>query len=640
MSEKLKKTQQTKVKKTNNNNKTKTKLSSYNNIKISKKKVENKSDLVVEASSSVSSTFASISTSDLCEAACSHLSLYKAENPDNYLTNYKKIADSSVTWYRTGIEVSRGKKRERKLHPQKCQECNFNGDRIHFCQDCFYIGCWKNGHARSHYKNTNHKFATDVKRLYVYCFECNNYIYDFEFEEIKKLADIRAAEDESIEKEPNSKRARFEVYKPTPEESILINEGSTSFTCAGFRGLYNLGATCFMNAVLQTFMHNPIIKNYFMMDKHNSKLCDKTCCMCCEVDNLFQEFHTKEKKPYPPCSFLYAMWNSSTELAGYAEQDAHEFFMAAINQMHLDSRDCNQKCDCIMHKAFAFWMRSRITCKECKKVKNIDEHMVEWQLHLKQRNLDKRKRNGLSKLKASQSSSSQDSNGVIIARDDDDDKNELYQCLNKNLSEELLFGYQCEFCTERKIKNGIPPEDAAKPTENNCTRTITAKKLPPVLAFVVDRFHRDNKKTVKNEAELTFYEEIDMSGYTSIAQDILINGGSLDDVEPFKYHLLSVVNHEGNLNTGHYTVYCKNRGQWFLFDDHTVRLASSSEVLASKRKARKFTNNDAVNAQDMDVIFVFKDGANLTRSEEASMARHQRNTPDICEAYRSIKRPS
>ncbi|CAJ0760156.1 2757_t:CDS:2, partial [Entrophospora sp. SA101] len=49
---------------------------------------------------------------------------------------------------------------------------------------------------------------------------------------IKKLADIRAAEDESIEKEPNSKRARFEVYKPTPEESILINEGSTSFTCA------------------------------------------------------------------------------------------------------------------------------------------------------------------------------------------------------------------------------------------------------------------------------------------------------------------------------------------------------------------------------------------------------------------------
>lgn len=39
-----------------------------------------------------------------------------------------------------------------------------------------------------------------MKRLYVYCFECNNYIYDFEFEEIKKLADLRAAEDESIEK--------------------------------------------------------------------------------------------------------------------------------------------------------------------------------------------------------------------------------------------------------------------------------------------------------------------------------------------------------------------------------------------------------------------------------------------------------
>jgi len=31
------------------------------------------------------------------------------------------------------------------------------------------------------------------------------------------------------------------------------------------------------------------------------------------------------------------MWMSSSDLAGYAQQDAHEFFISALNQIHAKS---------------------------------------------------------------------------------------------------------------------------------------------------------------------------------------------------------------------------------------------------------------------------------------------------------------
>jgi hypothetical protein len=66
----------------------------------------------------------------------------------------------------------------------------------------------------------------------------------------------------------------------------------SSFDCVKFsgrRGLLNLGQTCFLNVVLQSFVHNPLLRNYFLSDKHNSKLHDHPICTCCEMDRLFAE---------------------------------------------------------------------------------------------------------------------------------------------------------------------------------------------------------------------------------------------------------------------------------------------------------------------------------------------------------------
>lgn len=52
---------------------------------------------------------------------------------------------------------------------------------------------------------------------------------------------------------------------------------------------------------------------------------------------LQKQLYSGERSPYGPCTFLQSMWLSLKELAGYAQQDAHEFFISALNQIHADS---------------------------------------------------------------------------------------------------------------------------------------------------------------------------------------------------------------------------------------------------------------------------------------------------------------
>ena len=57
----------------------------------------------------------------------------------------------------------------------------------------------------------------------------------------------------------------------------------------GRKGFLNLGASCYLNVVLQVLIHNPLIRQHFMSDKHPHQLCSKDICVCCEMDKLFTE---------------------------------------------------------------------------------------------------------------------------------------------------------------------------------------------------------------------------------------------------------------------------------------------------------------------------------------------------------------
>ncbi|ORZ19976.1 hypothetical protein BCR41DRAFT_385570 [Lobosporangium transversale] len=473
-----------------------------------------------------------------------------------------------------------------QLPTPACLTCDTILGRIHACLHCVFVGCWKGEHSQKHSKDSGHTFSMEVSRCGLYCNHCKDFIYDRDFEGVYNSELIRTSEIISMVQEPGQKRPRYLKWHAGNKEAAAIKSGTKLKPCQGLRGLRNMGSTCFMNVILQCFIHNPLLRSYFLSDQHSSKRCEvKADCMGCEMDQLFTQFYSGVKAPYGPCSFLHTMWMSSSDLAGYAQQDAHEFFISALNQIHAKSPSAKlHHCNCVIHKTFAGLLQSDVTCMNCANVTTAFDPILDISLDLRPTKRSK-------------------SNGNKV-RGGNDEKNEgpnsLADCLDRYTHPEKLGTneYNCSKCG----KNG---QDA--------TKQLSIKVVPPVLSFQLKRFEHSMGAS-KIETKIKFPAQLDMTQYTaaarklkknklsalqkangvsgpessgngiigSTASSMSMNNGLLDPIPTYVYNLFAVINHQGKMDTGHYTAFAKHRGEWFSLDDHKVSLASQKEVLDSK----------------------------------------------------------
>ena len=226
--------------------------------------------------------------------------------------------------------------------------------------------------------------------------------------------------------------------------------------CEGRRGLLNLGQTCFLNAILQSFIHNPLLRNYFLSGKHNRVTCKYTDCTCCEFDSLFSEIYSGETGPYGPISFLATTWRASSELAGYAQQDAHEFFINTLNQIHATSRgSTNVSCNCIIHSTFLGQLQSEVKCERCGTVTSTVDPMLDISLE--------------------------------VEGDKDSDAT-LGSCLRRFTKPETLGSkeYSCSKCKQAPhvspAFSSAYPYSAERVGQQQVTKQLSIRELPPVLS--------------------------------------------------------------------------------------------------------------------------------------------------------------
>ncbi|KAK7528092.1 ubiquitin carboxyl-terminal hydrolase 2 [Phyllosticta citriasiana] len=433
----------------------------------------------------------------------------------------------------------------------------------YMCLQC--VGIFTPELRDEHFEAKRHGFSVESKHGYVYCQQCKDFIYDPTLENVRLL-------------QGRKKRKLEETM--TPEDHKLVAQNSTFAPCRaiGLRGLYNMGNTCFMSVVLQCLIHNPFIKAFYLGEGHTSKECEKESCTSCALDEIFTEYYSLEKtEGYGAVNMLLGSWTiAQGGLAGYQQQDAHEYMQFILNNLHLenggsdsgngggDNASKESECTCLIHQTFYGKYQSTVNCDKCKNTNTVTEPFMDLSLDLRS-TAKKRKLEG---------GESGDGAPVLDLRD----------CLDRYTGKEKLSAqeYSCGNCGG---------------TQQNATKQLSIKNLPPVLSFHLKRFETTKSQSTKLETRTSFPLTIDMYPYTVQART---SSSATASSSPSKgsskivahdpnvrhptvlYDLSSVIVHKGKLDSGHYVSFSRKGSEWFMFDDSKVVYASEADVLRAE----------------------------------------------------------
>lgn len=324
----------------------------------------------------------------------------------------------------------------------------------------------------------------------------------------------------------------------------------SSLTTIGLRGLLNLGSTCFMNCIFQALIHTPLLHRYFISERHECSPKMSARCLVCEISRLFQEFYSGAKGPISLHRLLHLIWNHARHLAGYEQQDAHEFFIATLDILHhhcknaqtasekdKDKRDglaTNNptKCSCIIDQIFTGRLQSDVVCQSCQGVSTTIDPF--WDISLDLGEVQQ----GCGPPKS------------------------LIDCLERFTRAEHLGSSAKIKCSSCK-------------TYQESTKQLSMRTLPIVASFHLKRFEHSSSVNKKISTFISFPSELDMTPF--MAQRIDDRSGDC------RYSLYAVINHIGSLDIGHYTAYVRHhKDVWVKCDDHIITLATLKQVLDSE----------------------------------------------------------
>lgn len=477
---------------------------------------------------------------------CPHVKDFKSN--EQSVENFRII-------HRHFISCSNPTSMKRKALSMFCYTCREHAPRLHTCLFCVHFGCYNSKHIHEHSKSKKHLLAMDLTYGVIYCFQCIDYVYDVDLDEVAK--EERKLGTRSRE------NSRFLSWEPTSKEIILLKENPkrrkvSENATIGLRGLINLGNTCFMNCIVQALTHTPLLRDYFLADRHECQMeSGSDQCLVCEMATLFQEFYSGASSPHTPYKLLHLVWTNARHLAGYEQQDAHEFLIATLDVLHQHckgssglSSSTSLHCNCIIDQIFTGGLQSDVTCQSCNNISTTIDPF--WDISL-----------DLGPLTALTS-------GISHLSEKFENPTSLTNCLKRFTRPEHL-GSSAKI----KCSQCLSYEES--------TKQLTMKKLPLVACFHLKRFEQSTGYHKKISSYVSFPEELDMSPFMSSAQKLKNPDTSSYLSTDNKYSLYSVVNHRGTADSGHYTCFIRqHKNHWFRCEDNIITKANMDDVLQSE----------------------------------------------------------
>ncbi|KAJ1408109.1 hypothetical protein B484DRAFT_483048 [Ochromonadaceae sp. CCMP2298] len=480
------------------------------------------------------------------------------------------------------------------------------------CITCDAIGILNDAAFRNHaFEQGHHVCLRNREPNELYCFICN----DFQFSSV------------------------YDNYNKRKRPALKFrssNGGSGELWSGGLalkkvKGMYNMGATCFMSSVLQIIMKNPVamrcrqlrlsvencrasamrsmsIDNSMRSSDAGSVASQPALavsCMYCEFKKLCLEAAREDGlSVLTPSNLLYATWQESSSIAGYHQQDAHEFLIAFLDgvdkharQYHsmeaptpestrgtkpLDKASKSIEVNELVH-VFRGSLESHLTCTACGDSRVRGESFLDLSL-----SLNKSGRNSLSGQTLCSTpplvSGLSAGTSPLFPENGEADKPELtlYDCLRSFTALETL-GERvfCERCGDNK----------------QTQKQLFVATPPNVLVLHLKRFDMLTKKKVKVKVNVQL--SLDIADFLCASTDA--DADTKKCPRDTSYFLQGMVSHSGSLHAGHYVSYVANfptpeclidlsKRQWLKCDDDKVAAVTEEDVLGAEAYVLFYVN--------------------------------------------------
>ncbi|XP_050410971.1 ubiquitin carboxyl-terminal hydrolase 44 isoform X3 [Patella vulgata] len=526
------------------------------------------------------------------------------------------------------------------LNPEKwlCFICGTT-ESVWACLSCSNVACGRlnNEHALNHFDDKKHPLAIEVNNRYVYCYECDEYIYgDNKSGDLALLRDaLSAITTQSFEQVESRGQRLLRSYSNTEitsrchadendriatavchfgrvilckvfsawhfyvkQQKIAQEQSSTPkkrkldipptppsvrkrTLIPGVTGLRNLGNTCYMNSILQCLGH---------LDEFRDFILDL------DFSNVWSPVGTpsarKEKMPYKPSTRTNHRLNTS---------DYFQHLSKPVNSP-CESRNKGGLIGGGGFPSSSVQLHSSFHLNNIELLDKLEEEVPLLPEYSHHSNILADTFQGqlisqVTCLKCDNQSSTHEPyldlslefpDRYQITSSNTNVSNascHVTEMLTKFTEIEMLEGpiYACEYCNKKLVEAG----DNKPSILSEACKQLLLNKLPPVLRLHLKRFREKSTKLFVNSRWSGRYHREKISTHVSFDEDLDMSPYCSDSVSwtSCTYRLSGVVVHHGwGFGSGHYTAYCwsSEAESWLNCNDSKVEFCSLGDVQKSQ----------------------------------------------------------